>query len=162
MKTCNSKNHQQFYLMSFFHNSHPSSQCTYFCLPFISSDFLMVSLYDKTHFNVNLFWHAWYLLHVQYTICNNFWVPKAAKYLLFLSLVLYFYPAKHSVWIFPIWTFRDGFVVKSASQILHWNGFFPSWTDLICLLRFVFTEKALSHTFHSIGNRSFPLWTHTN
>ena len=39
------------------------------------------------------------------------------------------------------------FLRKIASQVLHLKGFFPSWTDSICPLKFSFWEKLASQFF---------------
>ena len=46
---------------------------------------------------------------------------------------------------------------KPASQTLHLNGFFPSWTDSICSFKFTFWAKLLLKLFHLNG--FFQSWT---
>ena len=43
------------------------------------------------------------------------------------------------------------------SKILHWKGFFSSWTQAKCPFKFAFCAKLASQILHSKG--FFPLWT---
>ena len=58
-----------------------------------------------------------------------------------------------NIWFYLFFSWNC-FVVKLASQLLHLKGFFPSWIDAMCLVKWLFRENIFSHTIHS--NVFFP------
>ena len=72
--------------------------------------------------------------------------------------------ARGSHWkgFFPSWTnalcvFKVPFLAKLASQLLHWKGFFPSWTDSMCSFKWALRAKLASQVLHWKGFS--PSWT---
>ena len=63
----------------------------------------------------------------------------------------------HHVLQLCVWRCNLLFSAKEKSQILHSNGFFPSWTESLCTFMWCFIENIASQRLHWKG--FFPSWT---